>query len=45
MNHDARNVERDLHHIFETGKYDGGHFVTCDDWLLRNAECIWTWHR
>lgn len=39
-NSQRKNVERDLHHIFETGKYGGGHFVTRDDWLLRNAVCI-----
>lgn len=36
-----KNVERDLYHIFETGKYGGGHFVTRDIWLLKNAERIW----
>jgi len=40
-NSQRKNVERDLLHIFETGKNGGGHFVTRDDWLLRNAECIW----
>lgn len=36
-----KNVEDDLYHIFESGKYGGGHFVTRDGWLLRNTERIW----
>ena len=40
-NSQRKNVERDLYHIFETGKYGGGHFVTRDTWLLRNAERVW----
>ena len=40
-NSQLKNVERDLYHIFETGKHGGGHFVTRDTWLLKNAERIW----
>jgi hypothetical protein len=40
-NAQSKNVERDLHHIFETGLCGGGHFVTRDEWLLRNSERIW----
>jgi len=40
-NSQRKNVERDLYHIFETGRHGGGHFVTRDEWLLRNAELIW----
>ena len=39
-NSKRKNVERDLNHIFDADKYGGGHFVTRDDWLLRNAERI-----
>jgi hypothetical protein len=41
-NSQRKNVDRDLHHIFETGRCGGGHFVTRDAWLLRNAERIWS---
>jgi hypothetical protein len=39
-NSEIKNVERDLHHIFETGKYGGGQFITRDRWLLRNTKRI-----
>lgn len=36
----AKNIARDLFHVFEASKYGGGHFITLDKRLLKRADTI-----